>query len=170
MARSENPSKGGRGPGDSSMAMFFRSSKSRLRRPSRNEAARRKRPSSRPGFELLEDRRLLAPLATQALAIDAGGGAAGSFVADTDFSGGTSYSNTDPITTSGVSNPAPQAVYQSERYGNFSYTIPNLTAGANYTVRLHFAEIFWNSAGQRVFNVSINGTPVLSNVDIFAAA
>src|SRR5271157_5729735 len=152
------------------MAMFFRSSKSRLRRPSRNEAARRKRPSSRPDFELLEDRRLLALLATQALAIDAGGGAAGSFVADTDFSGGTSYSNTDPINTSGVTNPAPQAVYDSERYGNFTYTIPNLTPGANFTVRLDFAEIFWNAAGQRVFNVSINGSQVLNNFDIFAAA
>ena len=112
----------------------------------------------------------LLPQAAQEVAINAGGGAAGSFVADTDFSGGSTYSNTDPIDTSGVTNPAPQAVYDTERYGNFTYTIPNLTAGANYTVRLDFAEIYWNSAGQRVFNVAINGTQVLSNFDIFAAA
>ena len=38
-------------------------------------------------------------------------------------------------------------------------------------VRLHFAEIFWELAlGQPRFNVSINGTPVLSNFDIFATA
>ena len=35
---------------------------------------------------------------------------------------------------------------------------------------MHFAEIWWGSAGQRVFNVSINGTQVLSNFDIYAAA
>src|SRR5262249_14557020 len=42
--------------------------------------------------------------------------------------------------------------------------------GASYTVRLHFAEIYWGSAGQRLFNVAINGTPVLSNFDILATA
>ena len=40
----------------------------------------------------------------------------------------------------------------------------------NYTVRLHFAEIYWTAAGQRVFNVSINGSQVLSNFDIFGTA
>ena len=103
-------------------------------------------------------------------AINAGGGAAGAFAADANFSGGSTYSNTDPINTSGVTNLAPQAVYDSERYGNFTYTIPNLTPGASYAVRLHFAEIYWNAAGQRVFNVALNGSPVLSNFDIFAAA
>src|SRR6202022_4705131 len=74
------------------------------------------------------------------------------------------------ITTSGVSNPAPQAVYQSNRYGNFTYTIPNLTPGASYTVRLHFAETYWTAAGSRPFNVSINGQQVLSGFDILATA
>ncbi len=103
-------------------------------------------------------------------AVNAGGSAAGSFQADAFFSGGTTASTTSAIDTSGVSNPAPQAVYQSERYGNFTYTFPNLQAGASYTVRLHFAEFYWSNAGQRVFNVSINGTQVLSNFDIIAAA
>ena len=48
--------------------------------------------------------------------------------------------------------------------------MPNLTPGATYAVRLHFAEIYWSAAGQRVFNVAINGSPVLSNFDIFATA
>ena len=103
-------------------------------------------------------------------AIDAGGGAAGSFIADTDVTSGAAYSNTDPINTSNVTNPAPQAVYDSELFGNFTYTIPGLTAGDSYTVRLHFAEIYWTSAGPRFFNVLINGTQVLTNFDIFAAA
>jgi hypothetical protein len=96
--------------------------------------------------------------------------AAGSFVADTDYAGGSTYSVSSAINTDGVINPAPQAVYQTERYGNFNYTIPGLAAGASYTVRLHFAEVYWTQTGSRVFNVSINGNPVLSNFDIVAAA
>ncbi|MGH9583232.1 MAG: malectin domain-containing carbohydrate-binding protein [Bryobacteraceae bacterium] len=103
------------------------------------------------------------------IAINAGGGAAGSFIADTDSGGGT-YSTLNSISTAGVTNPAPQAVYQTERYGDFSYPVPNLTPGGTYTVRLHFAEIFWTQAGQRIFNVAINGATVLSNFDIIAAA
>ena len=37
-------------------------------------------------------------------------------------------------------------------------------------MRLHFAETFWTAAGKRRFNVSINGTQVLTNFDIFATA
>ncbi|OAI52842.1 hypothetical protein AYO44_16410 [Planctomycetaceae bacterium SCGC AG-212-F19] len=108
---------------------------------------------------------------TLVLAIDAGGPAAGSFVADTDFSGGSvSGGTTAAINTSQVINPAPQSVWQSGRYGNMTYTIPNLTPGASYSVRLDFVEYFFGSAGQRVFNVALNGTQVLSNFDIFAAA
>jgi hypothetical protein len=102
------------------------------------------------------------------VALDSGGAAAGPFVADADFTGGLTYSTTAPIDTSGVTNPAPQAVYQNVRYGNFTYTVPGLTPGGSYTVRLHFAEIFWNHAGLRLFNVAINGAAVLSNFDIYA--
>src|SRR6202044_2119619 len=65
---------------------------------------------------------------------------------------------------------APQSVWQHNRYGNFTYTIPGLTAGANYTARLDFAEAYWTAAGSRTFNVLINGTQVLTNFDIFATA
>ncbi len=37
-------------------------------------------------------------------------------------------------------------------------------------MRLHFAETYFSTAGSRTFNVSINGTQVLSAFDIFAAA
>jgi hypothetical protein len=72
------------------------------------------------------------------------------------------------ITISGITAPAPQRVYQSERYGNSTYTFPNLTAGGSYQVRLHFAELYWTASGRRRFNVVINGTTVLSNLDIYA--
>ena len=102
--------------------------------------------------------------------INAGGDVAAPFIADTGFTGGSTYSNAVAIDTSGVSNPAPQAVYQSVREGNFSYSIPHLTANATYTVRLHFAELYWTKAGQRVFNISANGQAQLTNFDIVAAA
>jgi hypothetical protein len=107
--------------------------------------------------------------ATTVVAINAGGGAVGNFVADTDFIHGSVSTTTAAINTSLVPNPAPQAVYQTGRTGNFTYTIPNLTAGASFTVNLHFAEIFWNAAGKRQFNVLINGATVLTNFDVFAA-
>jgi hypothetical protein len=107
---------------------------------------------------------------TGSVQINAGGPAVAPFVADTDFAGGTAVTSTNSVSTSGVANAAPQAVYQSNRYGTFSYTVPGLTAGGSYTVRLHFAETYWTATGQRTFNVSINGTQVLSNFDIVAAA
>jgi hypothetical protein len=69
-----------------------------------------------------------------------------------------------------VTNAAPAAVYQTERYGTSTYTLPNLTAGSQYTVRLHFAELYQTATGKRVFNVAINSTTVLSNFDIYATA
>ena len=53
-------------------------------------------------------------------------------------------------------------------YGDFSYNIP--VANGNYQLTLKFAEIQYSSRGQRVFNVTVNGTPVLTNFDIVAQA
>jgi streptogramin lyase len=109
--------------------------------------------------------------------ISAGSSAIGNFAADYDFSGGTPYSASVTVDTSGVINPAPESVYQSSRYGSsFSYTIPDLTPGATYNVQLDFNELFFGvgsnggGIGSRVFNVGINGTNVLSNFDIYKTA
>ncbi len=107
---------------------------------------------------------------TPAYQVNGGGGVVGTYGADADFSGGVTAHTTAAIDTAGVTDPAPQAVYQTERYGNFTYAVPNLTPGAAYTLRLHFTEIYWNSAGKRLFNVSVNGSPFLTNFDVFAAA
>lgn len=105
-------------------------------------------------------------------AVDAGGGAAGSYSSDQGFSGGTDApSFTSAINTSNVTNPAPQEVYQTNRYGtDFSYTMGGLAADAPYAVRLHFAETYWDDPGDRLFRVMINGQVVLDKFDIFAAA
>jgi hypothetical protein len=108
---------------------------------------------------------------TLVLAISAGGPAAAPFVADTDFTGGTvSGGTTATISTAGLANPPPQSVLRHGRFGNMTYTIPGLTPGGSYSVRLDFVEYFFNAAGQRVFNVSVNGTQVLSSFDIWVAA
>jgi hypothetical protein len=111
-----------------------------------------------------------AAAASSGVQISAGGPAAAPFVADEDFAGGATSATTHAITTTGLTDPAPQSVYRHNRYGNFTYTIPGLTAGASYAVRLHFAEEYWTAAGSRVFNVVINGTQVLTDFDIFATA
>jgi hypothetical protein len=107
---------------------------------------------------------------TTSIQINSGGPAAAPFIADADFSGGGTINHANTIDLSGVTNPAPMAVYQTARTGSFSYTIPGFNPGSSHTVRLHFAETFFNTAGSRTFNVSINGTTVLTNFDIFAAA
>jgi hypothetical protein len=83
--------------------------------------------------------------------------------ADTGFTGGSTDS-----TTAAITNTTDQTLYKSERWDTctYSFSVPNGT----YTVTLKFAEIYWTSAGQRIFNVAINGTTVLSNFDIVAQA
>ena len=103
-----------------------------------------------------------------AILVDSGGAAytdtlGNSWSADTGFTGGSTAS-----TTSNIANTPDPKLYQTERYGNSSYqfTVPN----GGYNVVLKFAEIYWTTTGQRIFNVSINGTQVLTNFDIVAAA
>jgi hypothetical protein len=59
-------------------------------------------------------------------------------------------------------------LYQSERFGNFSYAIP--IANGSYQVTLKFAEILFRTAGRRVFDVSMEDQVVLSQLDLFQQA
>ncbi len=83
-------------------------------------------------------------------------------------------STTSSINTSLVTNPAPQAVYQTwadaaSGVGNYLlYDIP-VPNGA-YTIRLDFADATSESVGQRVFDVLLQGQVVKSSFDIFATA
>ena len=119
------------------------------------------------------------PISGSGVSINAGGAAVSNvgggdnaFVADEDVTGGGTYSVTNTITipASISATAAPAAVYQSARQGTATYTIPGLTAGSSYTVRLHFAELYFSAAGSREFNVAINGTTVLTNFDIYGTA
>ena len=89
------------------------------------------------------------------------------FARDRDFQGGKTNS-TDQAIEANVPNAAPQEVYQSERWGACTYSIPAPAAPA-FTVRLHFAEARFGP-GERKFNVDINGAHVLKDFDIAAEA
>ena len=87
--------------------------------------------------------------------------------ADVGATGGTTVVNNPPIAISKTTDPT---LYNSERYGSFSYAFP--MPNGSYTVTLKFAETYTaiTAAGQRQFNVSLNGQQVLTNFDIFSEA
>ena len=113
---------------------------------------------------------LSPPASGTPIRINAGGGAfvdptGVSWSADSGFSAGNTFAVGSTIT--GTSNPA---LYQTERWNGSPFTYQFTVPAGTYTVTLKFAEIYFTAAGKRVFNVSINGTSVLSNFDIFAQA
>jgi uncharacterized repeat protein (TIGR04076 family) len=74
------------------------------------------------------------------------------------------------INMSGIERPAPLEAYESERWGEFSYTLPGLDPGARYRVRLHFCEVHFTGPGKRRFSVESGGKKLAEDFDIFAEA
>jgi beta-mannosidase len=114
----------------------------------------------------------MAPLSsTNPLCINAGG--SDSYISfgdsnwgtDVYYSGGSTTTTLTNIDVS-VPNAAPYWVYQTERWGPITYTIPVGLPGL-YLVRLHFAEVKFGP-GQRQFDLAINGQQMLTNFDIAA--
>jgi hypothetical protein len=88
------------------------------------------------------------------------------WAADEDYSGGTQSAPITNTIAGALPAAADQVLYQTQRYGNpFTYTF-NVPAGS-YQVTMKFVETYWTAAGDRVFNVSINGSQVMANFDIF---
>lgn len=107
--------------------------------------------------------------AFQPIRINAGGaayidGSGNAWSADQNYMGGAVFTRSNPI--SGTSTGA---LYQNERFwsgsGQYQFTVPSGT----YQVKLKFAELNPVDSG-RTFNVSINGTQVLTNFCPYAAA
>jgi N-acetylneuraminic acid mutarotase len=111
---------------------------------------------SRPLFETLESRRLMA--ATR-LRIDVGGDGV------TESSG--KVWQADRGYTAGVTAGAGDDLYASRRYGNFSYSLP--IKSGTYKVKFLFFEPTHSSAGQRVFDVVAERKTILNDFDIAAA-
>lgn len=79
------------------------------------------------------------------------------------YLGGSLGSTYDAIGATGGED----ALFQSERYGNHRYEIP--VTDATYSVTLHFAELYQQTAGARVFNLLVEGQSTdLTNFDIFS--
>src|ERR1700728_2679876 len=114
------------------------------------------------------------PSTAGGVSIDAGGsGDGGSFVADEDYSGGLTASNTtgsngDTDFSPTGAHPIPQADWNTYRYLANTYTVPDLVPGGTYQVRMYFLDWYFTQQGKRVFNVAINGSTVLSDFDIVA--
>jgi hypothetical protein len=93
------------------------------------------------------------------------------YVTDRVFSaGGFGYvgASSTRSTTHDIAGTDRDPLYQDLRTAMTDYrlTVPN----GIYKVDLSFAELQLNKAGGRVFSVSIEGQPVLLNLDVFAAA
>jgi hypothetical protein len=108
--------------------------------------------------------------ASSTIQINSGGPAVSSFRADEDFSGGSVVATDGGIQTVNVPKGLPMEVFQDSRTGSFSYSVKGFAPNSTHTVTLYFVEPTFDSVGSRLFNVSINGTAVLSNFDIFLAA
>lgn len=89
------------------------------------------------------------------------------FLADQYVTGGSTYTNSSALLPT---------MYQTEHSGTakeFSYDIPVING--DYTVDLHFAELYWGATGggtggtgKRIFDVSVEGTLVMDDYDITA--
>lgn len=86
------------------------------------------------------------------------------YEADRYSQGGSINSTEDPI--GGVSD---DALFQTERYGSYSYEIPVIGDGS-YTIVLHFAELYLNAAGERNFSVALEGNTELNDIDLYSLA
>lgn len=89
--------------------------------------------------------------------------------ADRYFWGGRTIVSRYPVTADDE-----PALYNGDRYGNFTYYIP-VAADGQYTVTLRFAETNYGKenqggVGSRVFDVYCNGTFLLKHFDVFKEA
>ena len=76
--------------------------------------------------------------------------------------GATNGTNT---ITANINGTDEDALFQSQRYGLFSYELP-VTAG-EYNVTLYFAEEYAEAAGTRIMSAVAENKVVLDNVDLF---
>lgn len=79
----------------------------------------------------------------------------------------TQTSGETGVISGAIANTLDDALYLTDRYGDFVYTIPT-SDNSPHEVSLLFAETYWQETGARVFRIRINGILVLNNFDIFA--
>ena len=99
-------------------------------------------------------------------AINVGGGASSfddiSYQADKYFAGdGQVYTTPDVVAGANGSE-----IYNSERYGEFSYNIP--VENGDYIVTLGFVELYQTAENTRLFDVVIEDTIAIAGLDVFS--
>lgn len=107
-----------------------------------------------------------------ATAVDAGGPGTADTVADRPFATNPGYgftAGTTVSTTSPIGGTEADALYQTARTGDHAYRFTGLPAGV-YEVRLDLAEIEGVKAGDRRFDVGVNGTRTWVGLDVAAIA
>lgn len=107
--------------------------------------------------------------AAAALRVNCGGpayaGADGSWAADHGYVGGYPYEVTQPV--AGTTDPS---LYQSLHWNDGVLDYAFAVENGDYVVTLKFAEIYFASAGERVFDIWLNGNAVARDFDIVAVA
>lgn len=111
-----------------------------------------------------------APVVVRAVDL-ADGGTARGFTPESDTTARVSGGSTSS-TQAWIAGPAADAqdLYRTQRWGDFTTTVPGLLPRTTYTVRLLLAETYWQGAGRRVFDVTSRGATVRSRVDVAALA
>jgi hypothetical protein len=102
-------------------------------------------------------------------AINAGGGTylspiSGIEYVDDETTGWLSGGGGTHSDTFAVEGTEDDTLYQTERWGNFSYTIP--LENGSYDVVLKFAEIYFDYTSQRLFHVDLEGERIIRNLDL----
>jgi len=103
------------------------------------------------------------------IAINAGGRAYTSsdgtyYLADTYYSGGYQWND-----STAISSTTDDELYQTQRFGlknPFSYNIP--IANGSYEVTFRFAELYYEDTGEQVFDIIMEETEVISDLDILS--
>jgi subtilase family serine protease len=92
-----------------------------------------------------------------------------SWTIDSGYSSTTWKNTGTQSTTSTITNTTSPALYQYSRYApDLTYNLPVLNG--TYLVTLKFAETYFSKPKERMFSVTLNGTTVISSLDIFAQA
>lgn len=89
-----------------------------------------------------------------------------------DLNSGSSSGTTNVANASGTISSAygDAAAYSSERWGKYvAYDLPAVS-GSDYKLTLKLAELYFSAANSRIFDVYVDGTRVIQNLDKYALA
>jgi len=87
-------------------------------------------------------------------------------VTDT-FRGGEGIGDFTVADTVEIEGTENDALYRSEVYGAFTFSVPVEVPG-KYEIVMHFAELYHPAAGSRIFDIKLEGKTVLNDLDVVA--